>query len=289
MDQNDKDRIILELLLSTQTAIHEALLDSFDTVSAMLVLLNMISETNIYMRIPNSIPSLFILRKIARYVTFILRIFGVIQTNDSFGFKDIDEFVIENSKEKVISPYVETMIAFRSQIRNAALSFHNKNDPIIETILSACDKLRDDALIRIGVRLSDISTDSKWSLDDPQILYNEYKDRLKREHEILKAKNLNKLEALYKEIWKTSDAMIEPKDLFQNKSYSDWTIEGLPTKLANGDELSKAQMKNNKKKFDKHVIENKQLFAKTKGDPKSFLNTLVDECTRLVSELSTQL
>jgi len=139
--------------------VHAALCDSIDTRSAMFGLRDLISASNIYIQIgknqkqPLNVP---LLKSVAKYITNILRVFGVIQSSelDSFGFKAAGESTgAAQDVEETILPYIEVLSEFREQVRNTAKSIA---DPSIKsTILKACDEIRDDKMPNLGVRLED--------------------------------------------------------------------------------------------------------------------------------------
>ena len=64
--------------------------------------------------------------------------------------------------DETVSPYVDTLVDFRENIRKAAL---NKDEKLIQTVLQECDRVRDESLIDIGVRLEDrTGTKAVWKV-----------------------------------------------------------------------------------------------------------------------------
>jgi cysteinyl-tRNA synthetase len=80
-------------LSKKQSEIHAALLNNIDTPAAMLSLQDLISKTNSYIRDKqqvggDTVPNGQVLSTVGRYVTRILRVFGIVESsNDSeIGF-----------------------------------------------------------------------------------------------------------------------------------------------------------------------------------------------------------
>ena len=71
-----------------------------------------------------------------------------------------------------MAPVLDALVAFREQVREAATgSIAN-----ISSLLAACDVLRDETLVRCGVRLEDRSAQNLsalWSLHPPAELIAE--------------------------------------------------------------------------------------------------------------------
>lgn len=64
--------------------------------------------------------------------------------------------------DETVSPYMDALVDFRESVRKAAL---DKDDKLIQTVLHECDRVRDEALIDIGVRLEDrTGTKAVWKV-----------------------------------------------------------------------------------------------------------------------------
>lgn len=67
--------------------IHMALCDSVDTPTVMRLIREIITFSNTYMNDPAlTTPNAKLLESIAQYVTYLLKVFGVINTNEPIGF-----------------------------------------------------------------------------------------------------------------------------------------------------------------------------------------------------------
>eukprot|EP01083_Nonionella_stella_P058640 153557_1 len=102
------DRDMNERLLSVQRGVHESLCDNLDYSASMRLLLELLSATNTYLHGPTKT---LILRKSAAYITKILKIFGVIESED-FGFSSKSV-----ADEEELAPLLDQFCKFRDQIR----------------------------------------------------------------------------------------------------------------------------------------------------------------------------
>lgn len=278
----EEDRKLMNSLLEAQNKVHNSLLDNFNTKDAMYAMLKTISDANVYLRLPNCKPAILTLRKIANYVTHILKCFGVIYGNDEFGMKDGGSSDLGGSKEEIATPYIDTFVEFRESIRTAALNSKDKKDPAIQAILQACDEIRDNKLVHLGVRLEDRNEGSKWNLEDPKVLLKEREEKNLRILEIKREKAARKIEKLQKDLEKFTLASRNPKDIFKTNEYTAWDEEtGLPVKLADGKPVSDSALKKLKKLQDKQAKAQADLLKKSGGNIEDFINKINKEIEQL--------
>jgi len=277
----EDDRNLAESLLKAQETVHASLLDNFDTKSAMLAMLSLVSDANVYLRLPNAIPSILLLRRIATYITSILRVFGVVEGSDAYGFGSDSARGNGAPAEEVVTPYMNAFVEFREKVRAAALASSNKSDPAIQAVLEACDAVRDNTLVECGVRLEDRPDGSKWNLEDPEVLRREKIEKAEKEQEAKAQKLKNKMDKVSKDIEKCKQGMLSPADLFKTEEFGSWDEQGLPLTLADGTELSDGQKKKKKKLQDKQVKAMEDLKKKTNGDPAAHLAALEAELAAL--------
>ena len=144
----EADRKLSEAYLTAQQTVHDSLLDNFNTRDAMVAIMDVISEANIYLRTPDLKPAVLLLRSVAVYITQILKVFGVIDGADDFGFGSGSGAAGGGAAnaEAASEPYIETLVSFREQVRNAALEAAKGGDAAaaIKAILATCDDLRDE-------------------------------------------------------------------------------------------------------------------------------------------------
>eukprot|EP01012_Entosiphon_sulcatum_P006014 TRINITY_DN12801_c0_g1_i1.p2 TRINITY_DN12801_c0_g1~~TRINITY_DN12801_c0_g1_i1.p2 ORF type:complete len:756 (-),score=189.59 TRINITY_DN12801_c0_g1_i1:168-2435(-) len=226
-------------LAQTQSRVHSALLDNFNTPEAIQALCDIISDANKYLRSPA--PRVPLLRKIAQYVTQILRIFGVVEGNSEIGFPTSAEGA---DPEKLLQPYLDALVDFREAVRDVG----RRGNP---ELVAQCDKLRDDVLPELGVRLEDPAVGKAvWKLDDPATLKREVEEKRERLREKERGKIRNELEKLTK-------ASLPPQQLFRigehAGKYAEYDEQGIPTKTANGEDVNKKTRTYLEKEFGKQL------------------------------------
>ncbi|PSN55382.1 Cysteine--tRNA ligase [Blattella germanica] len=118
--------------------------------------------------------------------------------------------------EEVIMPYLSILAKFRDDIRNQARQLKATD------ILSECDRLRDDILPNVGVRLED-----------------------REEAEKAAEKERKKAEQAAAQAQRDAQKRIKPTEMFlsERDKYSQFDDKGIPTHDAEGKELSKGQIK----------------------------------------------
>lgn len=232
-------------LEATQNSVDAALRDSIDTPSAFSALMDLVSQTNSYMAAKQ--PNLHILVKVARYLTKMLRIFGVAQEGpyDQIGLTcsgaasagDADDLLIKCA---------QAASQFRDTVRAEAL---NACTP--SALLNASDALR-DAMLELGLMIEDRSAPQASIV---KLLTPAQLAQMKQDAERMLQAKLERLavnEAKSKT--KREKAMIEPAQMFLNNTdYSQFDERGVPTHDAEGKELSKNARKKCLKEFDAQV------------------------------------
>jgi len=176
---DEQDIQLNKKFIDSQTTVDEALKDNFDTPTVMLTLSALITATNDYVTKQEN-RKVCLLRKIAAYVTKILKIFGVIEEND-IGLNKVNKSG-ENDIKKEIFPYVVAITDFRTLIRENILNNGKRED-----ILKYCDNLRDEIMPNFGVRISD-DGDFPFDLMDRDLLLQDLKnEKIKKNY----AKSVN--------------------------------------------------------------------------------------------------
>lgn len=272
----DSDNKLATAYLAARQSVHVSLLDNFNTKDAMLALLKVINEANAYLRMPNLRPSALLLRAIATYASQILKVFGVINGADDFGFRggsDDKGEVADNGSEP--KPIIEAMVSFRENVRNAALAAVKGGDTkhAIQSILQICDGFRDETLPTLGVRLEDRPSGTMWNLEDPAVMQKEMAEKAAKEKEAQISKLEKQLAARMKEVEKLKSSMVKPQDLFRTAEFKEWDESGVPLTLADGDSLSGGQLKKKKKAIDKQAKAFKDLMQKSCNNPQELLES----------------
>ena len=271
-----KEHGMVGILESTKVKVHEALMDDFDTPRAIASLMELVRECNRYAETADANNqqgvggvSTAVVSSVARYVTSILKVFGLVPDASDIGFPldcssssfSEGNSVSGGSKEQILAPLLDVLTKFREQVRIAAISGDTK------AVLAAADALRDDVLPDLGVRMEDKGSGTDvvtvWKLDDPNVLKKER--ALKQEAQL--AKEIQKAETLKKQKEKEEKAKIPPSEMFlaMTDLYSSFDVAtGMPTHDKAGEPLAKAALKKLQKDYEKQKeLHDKHLLAKT--------------------------
>ena len=150
---DERDLALNERFSSSKKEVHLALCDSIDTPSVMEVIRQLVSQSNIYMNTTNATINRLLLRNIAAYITRLINIFGLnssVPSMDDIGFTRANEKETSSANvEDIAMPYVEQFALFRDAVRTEAIAVKNKE------ILTLCDRVRNEILPELGVRLED--------------------------------------------------------------------------------------------------------------------------------------
>ncbi|KAI5844738.1 tRNA synthetases class I (C) catalytic domain-containing protein [Tricharina praecox] len=224
-----------------------ALCDSFNTAEAMGVLLELISATNIYMK---STASLAIVKEVARWITRVTTIFGLDSTPTSTVGWTTEATAAANAEEAAM-PYIRLLSSFRDSIRTIAIA-----DPASASsreILSLCDRLRDIELADLGVSLDDRDASRpalvKFVPAEELRAAREEKERKLAEKDAKKEEARRKREEEDRK--KDEAAKVDPTTMFRTPEWSEWDADGMPTKDAKGEEVTKSRSKALKKLWDR--------------------------------------
>jgi len=193
---DDHDLALNERFSTSKKHIHLALCDSIDNPTVMENIRQLISTTNIYMNTANATINRLLLRNIAVYLTRLLNIFGL---NSSSSSSVDDVGLIESTEqqtttlnvEKIAMPFVEQFALFRDAVRTQAIAIKNKE------ILNECDRVRNEVLPELGVRLEDQANTNTATIKfcNPEVLRREREQALLVEKSKQEEKERRKLEA----------------------------------------------------------------------------------------------
>lgn len=241
---NPEDVELNKKYLQTKDAVHEALCDNVNTRTALESLRELIGEANIYManaRGANRTPNRMILKNIASYITYLLKVFGAIEVEEEIGFP---QSTTQNVNiEEAVMPFLSAFAQFREDVRTIS------REQKATGILKLCDELRDDVLPNLGVRLEDGISPPTIKLVDRDTLMKEREEKLKKEElkRLEKEKKKQEMEA------KIAQEKIPPWELFKKETdkYSQFDDKGIPTHDAEGKEISKGQIKKLTKLYEK--------------------------------------
>ncbi|KAG5898502.1 hypothetical protein JTB14_015506 [Gonioctena quinquepunctata] len=160
---------------------------------------------------------------IGMYITGMLTIFGAITQPDQIGFPVSTE--TSNNVECLILPYLSILAEFR---------------------IMFCDKLRDEVLPNVGVRLEDREGESSAvKIVDKDTLLKEKEEKKRAEQERAAEREKKKAEMAAVAAAKEEQKKIPPSEMFKRESdkYSKFDENGLPSHDNEGKEISKGQLK----------------------------------------------
>ncbi|GAA5864041.1 hypothetical protein JCM3774_006360 [Rhodotorula dairenensis] len=254
-EQPEKD--LLAKLQDAQYAFRVALCDSFDTPTAIQILLDTVSATNAYLARGRKNVNIGVLLAVSEWVTRMLRMLGLGEgpATDARGQAvigwgqaaraDTEVFV---DRESILMPYLRALSGFRDQVRQLAMSGAAPSE-----ILALSDRLRDQDLVDLGVALDDqedgramiklVSPDVLREARDAKIAAAQEKSA--RKAAVAAAAEAKRLERLEK-------GRLSPAELFRSRTteYSAWDEQGLPQKDEKGEDLPKTRLKKLKKEWD---------------------------------------
>jgi cysteinyl-tRNA synthetase len=298
-----EERVLFSELAATQGKVHTALLDNINTRGAMDALADVIKATNVYLskrqgggsqhQANGSTPSLpppqaWLLKSVSGYVSRILSSFGLTPTpTDSPGFGDTTTgggSGTDGSDERAVA-LLDAFGNFRQEVRKLSLA---KSTP--SEILKACDTVRDDVMVNLGVRLEDLPDGTSiWKKDDPAVLKAEAAERAAAASAAKVKKIKNALESRKRELEKFEKlaAMPLPRVVLADKysKFDPETGDPVADKDGNaleGKALDKAKKDMEKAKKVRAPLEKK--IAETGGE--GFMDALREEVQRLAAEVA---
>ena len=235
---------LLTELQGSQTAVHEALCDSFDTPRAMSVILDLVTRTNVYMQ-SGKCPATLSL--VGRFVAKMVDTFGV-QIGDaekllrpalpSGGAYD---------RWSVLGPVLTQVSEYRDVVRTAALK---KADDLRAIVLTASDRLR-DSLAETGVIFED-RTDQPALVKLVSPEDTARSRQAAREDTALVRHTAQLSLQADKERRRVEQARISPQQMFRSSPelYSQFDDDGIPTHDTAGQPLSKNARKKAQKEWE---------------------------------------
>ncbi|KAJ6002178.1 hypothetical protein N7499_001957 [Penicillium canescens] len=269
-------------LAAAKKAVDEQLCDSFNTPGVMQSISELITKFNVVDKATLNPKDA---EDAARWVTSIVNIFGLNGTasadNAELGWSGID--VPEEAK-----PYLYPLSAIRDTLRQAARSkagisakdiedavarapapqeasesakpyaelysnFRNKvvslesSDSIGKDILSLCDRVRDIDLFDVGVYLED--RDNQPALVRP-VTQEMLKAREEKETRA-RQKQEEKLKKEQEALKKAEKGKLSHLEMFRTNEFSAWDEEGVPTRDATGEEITKSRAKKLRKDWER--------------------------------------
>ncbi|KAH8165882.1 hypothetical protein CIB48_g2372 [Xylaria polymorpha] len=167
--------------------------------------------------------------------------------------------------EQLGLPYIRATSKLRDELRRIVPS---ATPELKKSVLSLSDRIRDFDLTNIGVYLDD-RPDGQPSLIKfipAAELIAAREEKAAKDAEKARAKEEARLAREKAEAEKWEKAKIAPQEMFQNDDrYSEWDAEGIPTKLKDGSEVPKTQLKRLRKEWDRQNKVHGEYLAKFGG------------------------
>ncbi|KAH8664226.1 tRNA synthetase class I catalytic domain-containing protein [Xylariales sp. PMI_506] len=170
--------------------------------------------------------------------------------------------------EQLAYPYLRAVSRLRDELRRVAPTAAPETK---KAILALSDRIRDFDLTNLGVYLDD-RPDNQPSLIKfvpAAELIAAREEKAAKEAEKARAKEEARLAREKADAEKWEKAKVKPEDMFKSgeaaEKYSEWDVEGLPTKLKDGSEVPKSQLKKLKKDWDRQKKAYGEWFTKFGG------------------------
>jgi cysteinyl-tRNA synthetase len=167
----------------------------------------------------------------------------------------------EKDPEQLALPFIRAISQLRDELRRIVSSVTPENK---KAILALSDRIRDYDLTNLGVQLDDqpdkpslikfVPAAKLIAAREEKVALAAQKARQKEEARLAR-------ERAEQEKWEK--AKVAPETMFKgDEKYAEWDAEGLPTKMADGNELTKAATKKLKKEWDRQKRLHEEYLAK---------------------------
>nr|XP_018264033.1 cysteine-tRNA ligase [Kwoniella dejecticola CBS 10117]OBR86191.1 cysteine-tRNA ligase [Kwoniella dejecticola CBS 10117] len=242
-------------LFDAQKDFHAALCDSFNTPTAIQTLLDLVAKTNIYISTKGRDANLNVVTNIAEWITRMLRMFGLgegapAKNGIGWGMAVVGGEEVNGQVSSQIEPWAKSISSFRDAVRRLAMDKTLNPNELSKQILALSDRFRDEEAVNLGLQLDDgqgSDGGALFKIVDPQSLVAAREEKRTIAAEKLAKKEANARAAEEKRIAQLEKGKISPKAMFKpphtNGLYTEWDAEGLPTKDAEGNEVSKSLLK----------------------------------------------
>ena len=241
-----EDSALNKFFNESKKNIHQFFCDNFNTPGVVSTFLELIKKTYEYHDKCEQKKSLklHLVYGVAKYISDILKCLGLVYNTEFVDYFRLSESDGGKNAEEILTPFINAITDFRGEVKDTCIA-----DKDVKKVLSICDKLRDEVLPNLGVRIEDKGNKEKsvWKFFDKE----EYLKEKEKEKELKENKKKQK-EAEAKE--REHKLSLTAKEYYATLTdkYSEFDSEGIPTKNAKGNELSKEQYNKLKKEFAKH-------------------------------------
>lgn len=245
--------------MEKKSAVHKALLDSINTVSAMQRLRELAVVVNRYMQEQKRNVNAHVLRDIAAYITRMFSVFGLIPKEESIGWSAGDATAV--SREELALPFVTELANFRELVRAQA------REHKLQELLVACDRLRNEVLPNLGVSLEDRSgMPPVVKFVDRETLLEQRRQEEAAQEEKRQKKAEAQRKAQEQKAAKEAKQRIPPGEMFRSdEKFTQFDEQGIPTHERADDGSEKAISGKQRKRLVKLYEQQKELFEKAKS------------------------
>ena len=241
-----EDSALNKFFNESKKNIHQFFCDNFNTPGVVTSVLDLIKKTYEYHDKCEQKKSLklHLVYGVAKYISDILKCLGLVYNTEFVDYFRLSESDGGKNAEEILTPFINAITDFRGEVKDTCIA-----DKDVKKVLSICDKLRDEVLPNLGVRIEDKGNKEKsvWKFFDKE----EYLKEKEKEKELKENKKKQK-EAEAKE--REHKLSLTAKEYYATLTdkYSEFDSEGIPIKNAKGNELSKKKYNKLKKEFAKH-------------------------------------
>lgn len=284
---HEEENTLSEAYDKANETVHARLLDSVDTRGAMDALSDLIKATNMYLAARQNTasgpaPQPFLLRQIAGYVTKILAVFGLTKSsNDIVGLGD--ESGGQRQDDSKASAVLDAFCSFRDEVRQLA-----RGGLPGKEVLAACDKVRDEAMVELGVRLEDRPDGSSiWKPEDPSVLRAERREKEQAAAMAAAKKLRSKVENLERDIEKFEKLVALPtiQEALSDKYSKFDEVTGYPTHDISGTLLEGKAADKARKDVEKAKKMRAPLEKRIAQDGENFLQVMRDDAAAMKMQL----
>ncbi|KAL8444771.1 hypothetical protein Emed_006086 [Eimeria media] len=261
---SEEDIKLNDELRGTKEKVRNALLDNFDTPEALVALQHLVSFTNTYLN-TSAAPKAPLLKDVATYVMYILRVFGIVTGSDE-GF----EYEDKGEEARGLEPLMHC-VEMRAKGGSKRVEENGNASPadtslIFKNLLNLCDELRDEKLPNLGILLQDRPDGTfTFRISNKEEVAKELRLKQEEEQKRLAAKEEERKKLAEAQAKREREGSIPPAEYFKTlhgDQYGTYDEEGVPLTLKDGTELSKSQRKNLLKVLEKH----KKVYEKLQTD-----------------------
>lgn len=275
----ERERALRAVLEKTQIGVHAALLDNFDTPTVMRLLDELVAATNDYTK--GGEVRAMLVSQIAQYVTRILRVFGLVNGNDDIGFGPEAADGAGEGREAVLAPVLDSWAKFRTDVRVRARDIKDAQ------ILGICDRVRDEDMPKLGVRLEDDGL-IPWKLTTPEEAMRLVAEKKEKERAVALRKLEGRKRAAETELAQWTKFAPEPDTMFRTGEFTipadGARIEEVPKLDAEGKELAKKRRDKLNKQFEAAKKGHEKYLKAVEANP-----NLVKDLEKKIADLNAEL